>query len=102
MSSSNGPDKSTGQYHSMKGNVVEAVGNLTGAESWQTSGKQEHAEGETEYKSAQAEGIAEGAKDEVTRANRLVEISRKKLAKLRRKRTNKHNLKRANVNVVHI
>ncbi|KAJ3894817.1 hypothetical protein GG344DRAFT_40164, partial [Lentinula edodes] len=42
----------------------DLLGNLTGAESWQTSGKQGHAEGETEYKAAQAEGIAEGAKDE--------------------------------------
>lgn len=38
--------QSTGQYHSVKGTVVETVGNLTGATSWQQSGKQEHAEGE--------------------------------------------------------
>ncbi|TFL01732.1 hypothetical protein BDV98DRAFT_529640 [Pterulicium gracile] len=58
------PTKSSGQFHSTKGNVVEAIGNATGATSWQNSGKQEHAEGETEYKAAQAKGYAEGAKDQ--------------------------------------
>lgn len=40
--SENAPSKATGQFHSAKGTAVEAVGNLTGAESWQQSGKQEH------------------------------------------------------------
>ncbi|GLB42427.1 putative mismatched base pair and cruciform DNA recognition protein [Lyophyllum shimeji] len=60
------PSKSTGQYHSMKGNLVESIGNLTGATSWQQSGKQEHAQGEAEYKAAQAQGYAEGVADRVT------------------------------------
>ena len=47
----------------MKGTVVETIGNLTGAESWQTSGKEEHAQGEAEYKAAQAKGYAEGTMD---------------------------------------
>ena len=47
----------------MKGTAVEAIGNLTGAQSWQESGKQEHAQGETEYKAAQAKGYAEGTMD---------------------------------------
>jgi len=73
--------KTSGQFHSVKGNAVEAVGNLTGAESWQTSGKEEHAAGgsywpffplkcnlnsiitETEYNAARAKGYAEGAAD---------------------------------------
>ena len=49
----------------MKGTAVEAIGNLTGAQSWQESGKQEHAQGETEYKAAQAKGYAEGTMDRI-------------------------------------
>ena len=77
------PNKSTGQYHSVKGSAVEAVGNLTGATSWQQSGKEEHAAGkclwasacfmvlhssltgEAETKAAQAKGYAEGTADRV-------------------------------------
>lgn len=55
--------KTSGQFHSTKGNVVEAVGNLTGSSSWTESGKQEHAQGEAEYKAAQAKGYAEGTAD---------------------------------------
>lgn len=49
----------------MKGNVVEGVGNLTGADSWQRSGKEEHAEGEGEYDAARAQGYVEGTTDRV-------------------------------------
>ncbi|KAG5641540.1 hypothetical protein DXG03_004799 [Asterophora parasitica] len=63
--SSGEPNKTSGQYHSAKGNVVEGVGNVTGAPSWQQSGKEEHAAGETEYKGAQTKGYAEGAMDRV-------------------------------------
>ena len=56
--------KTSGQFHSTKGNVVEMIGNLTGAESWQKSGQEEHAQGEAEYKAAQAKGAVEGAVDE--------------------------------------
>ncbi|KAG6917163.1 hypothetical protein DXG01_003599 [Tephrocybe rancida] len=65
MSSNGSPDKTSGQYHSTKGNVVEVVGNLTGSTSWQESGKKEHAEGEAEYKAAQAQGYVEGTADRV-------------------------------------
>ncbi|KAH9915309.1 uncharacterized protein B0H18DRAFT_98435 [Fomitopsis serialis] len=61
----NGPNKTTGQLHSLKGTAVEAVGNLTGATSWQQSGRDEHARGEGEYQAAQAEGYVEGTKDRV-------------------------------------
>ena len=39
------------------------IGNMTGAESWQQSGREEHAKGEAEYKAAQAKGYAEGTMD---------------------------------------
>ena len=58
--------KTTGQYHSVKGTVVETVGNLTGARSWQQSGKEEHAQGEAEYNAAQAKNYVEGAADRLS------------------------------------
>jgi uncharacterized protein YjbJ (UPF0337 family) len=38
---------------------------MTGATSWQQSGKEEHTAGEAEYKAAQAKGYAEGTVDRV-------------------------------------
>ena len=45
--------------------MVEQIGNLTGSNDWKTSGQKEHAEGDAEYKAAQAKGYAEGTKDRV-------------------------------------
>ncbi|THV05370.1 mismatched base pair and cruciform DNA recognition protein [Dendrothele bispora CBS 962.96] len=53
----------SGQFHSVKGNIVEGLGNLTGVKSWQQSGKEEHAAGEAELNAAKAKGYAEGTKD---------------------------------------
>ena len=55
--------QATGQYHSVKGTVVEAIGDLTGAPSWKQSGRDEHAAGETEYNAARAKDYVEGASD---------------------------------------
>ncbi len=55
--------KTTGQYHSVKGTVVETIGSLTGSKDWEESGRKEHAEGETEYNAAKAQGYAEGTVD---------------------------------------
>lgn len=59
------PNKTSGQYHSIKGTAVEAIGNATGAQSWVDSGKEEHAKGEAEYDAARAKGYAEGTMDRV-------------------------------------
>jgi uncharacterized protein YjbJ (UPF0337 family) len=39
---------------------------MTGATTWQQSGKEEHAAGEAEYNAARAKGYAEGTADRIT------------------------------------
>ena len=57
--------KLNGQFHSVKGTVVETIGNATGAQTWVQSGKQEHAAGEAEYNAAQAKAWVEGGIDKL-------------------------------------
>ncbi|KAF7298516.1 putative Hmp1-mismatch base pair and cruciform DNA recognition protein [Mycena kentingensis (nom. inval.)] len=61
--STTSPNQTTGQFHSVKGTVVETIGNMTGATSWQQSGKEEHAAGEAEYNAARAKDWADGGVD---------------------------------------
>ncbi|KAF9444630.1 hypothetical protein P691DRAFT_677238, partial [Macrolepiota fuliginosa MF-IS2] len=58
--------KTSGQYHSVKGTVVEAIGDLTGLESWRQSGKDEHAAGEAESEAARATQYAEGGANRIS------------------------------------
>lgn len=62
---SDSPNKNTGIYRSIKGNVVESVGTATGSEEWKKSGQQEHVDGEAEQKAAEIKDKAEGVYDQV-------------------------------------
>ncbi|KAJ7258795.1 hypothetical protein B0H12DRAFT_1109585 [Mycena haematopus] len=57
------PSKLAGQYHSVKGTLVEMVGHLTGATSWQKSGRDEHTAGEAEIQAAEAQAYVRGTLD---------------------------------------
>jgi len=60
---SSNPSKTSGKLHEVTGGIKENIGEMAGAESLQTSGRQQRTQGEGEYKAAQAQGYAEGTKD---------------------------------------
>ncbi|KDN35160.1 hypothetical protein RSAG8_11805, partial [Rhizoctonia solani AG-8 WAC10335] len=67
------PNKLNGQVHSIKGTLVEVIGNLFGWTSWIESGRKEHEAGEAEITAAQAQAFAEGTIDRVAgRKNAIV------------------------------
>lgn len=55
--------KTTGTTQNTLGKVEETIGNVTGLDSWKTSGQERRVQGDTEYKQAQAQGYTEGTKD---------------------------------------
>ncbi|KAJ7101548.1 hypothetical protein B0H15DRAFT_899339 [Mycena belliarum] len=55
--------KASGQFHSVKGTLVEWIGHLTGATSWQKSGRDEHTAGEAEIQAAEVAGYLQGTLD---------------------------------------
>jgi len=57
------PSKTAGQYHSVKGTLVEMIGHMTGATSWQKSGRDEHMAGEAEIQAAEVQAYLEGTLD---------------------------------------
>ncbi|KAJ6527098.1 mismatched base pair and cruciform DNA recognition protein [Mycena capillaripes] len=57
------PSKATGQFHSVKGTLVEMIGHMTGATSWQKSGRDEHMAGEAEIQAAEAQAYLQGTID---------------------------------------
>ncbi|KAJ7505936.1 hypothetical protein B0H11DRAFT_1976711 [Mycena galericulata] len=59
------PSKISGQYHSVKGTLVEMIGHMTGATSWQKSGRDEHMQGEAEIQAAEAQAYVQGTVDRV-------------------------------------
>lgn len=65
ISSASEPSQYSGQYHSVKGTLVETVGNVTGLQSWTQSGRQEHDSGEAEVTAARAQNYVEGVSDRV-------------------------------------
>lgn len=45
------------------GKVEETIGNVTGADSWKSSGQERRAEGDAEHTEARGQGYVEGTKD---------------------------------------
>lgn len=65
MSSSNEPSKTSGNFNSIVGGLKEQVGAAVGHQGLESSGAEQKAKGDAEYKAAQVEGYVEGTKDRV-------------------------------------
>jgi len=63
---SSDPSKTTGTMKNTMGKVEETIGNVTGLDSWKTSGQERRVQGDTEHKEAQTQGYVEGTKDRLT------------------------------------
>ncbi|KAJ7200319.1 hypothetical protein GGX14DRAFT_466621 [Mycena pura] len=57
------PSKASGQFHSVKGTVVEMIGHMAGAPTWQQAGRDEHVAGEAEIQAAEAQAYVQGTLD---------------------------------------
>lgn len=62
------PNKLNAQANSAKGTAEQTIGDLTGSTSWKSSGKEDQAKGQAEYKGAQAKGYGEGTLDRLAGA----------------------------------
>ncbi|KAJ7915220.1 hypothetical protein B0H13DRAFT_2000760 [Mycena leptocephala] len=61
----NSPSQTNGATNSMMGSAKEMVGGAVGSKSMQNDGKQQHAEGEAEKKTAQTADAADGLYNQV-------------------------------------
>ncbi|KAJ6535153.1 hypothetical protein B0H19DRAFT_1185141 [Mycena capillaripes] len=60
--------QTNGQINSVVGTAKEVVGNMTGMQSMQNNGKEQHMKGEAEQKTAQAQEYGSGMLDRATGA----------------------------------
>ncbi|KAJ2919056.1 hypothetical protein MD484_g1339, partial [Candolleomyces efflorescens] len=65
MSTSRGPSKINGRYHTTKGAIRETFGRVLGLSGVEARGKVERTRGSTEYHAARATGYAKGTGNRV-------------------------------------
>ena len=57
--------KISGDAKNLLGKAEETIGDVTGLQSWKTSGQERQAQGDAEHKQAQAQGYVQGTQDRV-------------------------------------